>query len=202
MTGRFKEQWQNYFEGKIEMWSYFGFQYHSNLIAKHLLPILDVPKSGKIVQIGTGLGIAVETLCHLYGPVRVVGYDLFNPLGHPNIEFLDTEKAIPSVKHMAYLDIDIGSMSHAKENRKTLLHWALSNMVHGGYILTNKKLASELALPTNKPLMSELKTKGINRFDVIELNIFDIPELWSNVHESRLNTKVLLKIYKTKEKTT
>ena len=183
-AGRFREQWNNYFEGNIAIWSYFGYKYHSNLIAKHILPLLDVPESGNIVQIGTALGITVETLCNLYGASRVVGYDLFNPLSHPNIQFLDTEKSVPPIGNLAYLDIDIGSMSHAKENRKLLLQWAVDNMVDGGYILTNKKLATEL---------KQEKTK---RFKIIELNLFDIPELWSNVHESRLNTKVILKVLK------
>ena len=49
------------------------------------------------------------------------------------------------------------------------------------YILTNKKLALELRQDTKY------------NFDIINLNEFDIPELWKNVHQSRLNTKVILK---------
>jgi hypothetical protein len=186
MTGRFKKQWEDYFEGGISVWSQFGYEYHSNLIVKHILPIIGIPKTGKIVQVGTGLGIATETLCHIFGYDRVIGYDLFNPLQHPNISFLDTYKSVPPETDIAYLEIDIGSMSDARANRKLLLEWALTQVKEGGYILTNRKLALEL------------EENSIKNFDIIGLNQFDIPELWSNVHKTRLNTKVLLKVTGTK----
>ena len=178
---RYKEQWDNYFEGGIEMWSYFGYQYHSYLITKHIISTLPIPKVGKLVQFGTGLGIVVEFLCNLYGNDRVIGYDLFNPLSHPNVKFLDVDKTIPPVDDMAYVEIDVGSMSHFRSQRKELLVWTFDNMVNNGYILTNKKLALELRQDTKY------------NFDIINLNEFDIPELWKNVHQSRLNTKVILK---------
>ena len=116
----------------------------------------------------------------LYGNDRVIGYDLFNPLSHPNVKFLDVDKTIPPVDDMAYVEIDVGSMSHFRSQRKELLVWTFDNMVNNGYILTNKKLALELRQDTKY------------NFDIINLNEFDIPELWKNVHQSRLNTKVIL----------
>ena len=184
MTANFKKQWQDYFEGGIAMWSHYGFKYHSNLITKHIVPLLDIPSKGKIIQLGTGLGIAVETLCNIFGPTRVVGYDLFNPLYHPNIKFLNTMVSVPSDSQIAYIEIDIGSMSDARENRKKLLTWALDNVVVGGHILTNRKLAEELKNTTSL------------KFDIIDLSDFDIPELWDNVYDNRLNTKVILKVLK------
>ena len=179
-SGKYKEQWDNYFEGGIEMWSYFGYRYHSYTITKHIVSNLPIPKSGKLIQLGTGLGVVVEYLCNQYGEDRVIGYDLFNPLGHPNIEFLDMETDIPDENKIAYLEIDVGSMSHFREQRKKLLEWSFSNMVDGGYILTNRELALEL------------EEEGKYKFDIINLNEFDIPELWENVHESRLNKKKIL----------
>tara|TARA_B100000287_G_scaffold426109_1_gene473475 strand:- start:245 stop:796 length:552 start_codon:yes stop_codon:yes gene_type:complete len=180
MTGKYKEQWINYFEGGIEMWSYFGYKYHSYIIVKNILPELNVPKKGKLIQMGTGLGVTVELLCHMYGEDRVVGYDLFNPLGHSNIKFLDTTKTIPSDKDIAFLEIDICSMSDAREHRKNLLTWAMTNVKTNGYILTNKSLAHELKSQWN--------------FDIINLNEFDIPDIWNNPHENRINTKVILQM--------
>lgn len=182
MTGKYKKVWDDYFDGGIAMWSYFGYNYHSYLIIKHILSKLDVPDSGKIIQLGTGLGVAVEMLCHLYGETRVVGYDIFNPLSHPNIKFLDTNVSVPSDKDIAFLEIDVSSMSDAAGSRRKLLSWAMRNVKKGGYILTNRKLAVELKQIQNY------------NFDIIDLYSFDIPELWKNVHESRLNTKVLLKV--------
>lgn len=179
--GNYKEQWKNYFEGGIEMWSYFGYKYHSYVIVKNILPLIDIPKEGKLIQLGSGLGVTVELLCHMYGKERVVGYDLFNPLGHPNIKFLDTTKTTPSDRNIAFIEIDISSMSDAKKHRKELLKWAMDNVQPGGYILTNKSLAEEL------------KSMHWN-FDIIYLNEFDIAELWNNPHENRINTKVLLQM--------
>lgn len=176
----YKEQWNNYFEGGIAMWSYFGYEYHSYTIAKHVVCKLDMPTKGQLVQLGTGLGVTVELLANKFGEERVDGYDLFNPLRHPRIKFLDMDKDLPPTMNLAYLDIDVGSMSHARDQRKQLLNWAVYNMVEGGYILTNKRLADEL--------------KASIAFEIINLDSFDIQELWSNPHETRINTKVLLKV--------
>jgi len=181
---KYKEAWNSYFEGGLATWPYFGYQYHSYLIIKHILPLLDVPKDGKVIQMGTALGVAVEYLCFLYGEDRVIGYDLFNPLGHPNIQFLDTEVATPPKMQISFLEIDVGSMSDKRENRKNLLLWGMDNTVDNGLILTNRKL------------MLELEREGKWNFDVIDLNSFDIPALWKNVYETRLNTKVILRIKK------
>lgn len=182
MSGKYKKIWNDYFEGGIAMWSYFGYNYHSYMIIKHILSKLDVPETGKIIQLGTGIGVAVEMLCHLYGYDRVVGYDVFNPLSHPNIKFLDTDENPPSDKDIAFLEIDVSSMSDAASSRRRLLNWAMENVKKGGYILTNRKLAIEL------------KQTRIYNFDIIDLHSFDVPELWKNVHESRLNTKVILRM--------
>lgn len=187
--GKYKEQWNNYFEGGIEMWTYFGYQYHSYKIVKYLVSELDIPSRGHIVQIGTGLGITVEYLCNVFGEDRVTGYDLFNPLGHPNIKFLDAEKALPTFdickEGLAYIDIDVGSMSHAKGTRKTCLDWALEHTLKDGYILTNKSLEEELRKTINN---------RIPAYTVMNLNDFNVPELWENPHQNRLNTKILLKV--------
>ena len=180
MTGRYKKQWQNYFEGGIEMWSYFGYKYHSYTISKNILPKLAIPKEGKIIQMGTGLGITIELLCNMFGEDRVTGYDLFNPLRHPNIKFLDTTKSIPSDNDIAFLEIDVCSMSDAKDHRKKLLTWAMKSVKIGGYVLTNKALADEL--------------KNDWSFNTIDLNEFDIEGIWDNPHENRINTKVILQI--------
>jgi len=181
--GKYKKQWNNYFEGGIEMWSYFGYKYHSYLITKHIISKLPIPKKGKIIQLGTGLGITIEFLCHKFGEDRVIGYDLFNPLGHKNIKFLDTTKTEPPINDIAYLEIDISSMSDARDHRRDLLGWALKNVIKGGYILTNKSLVVELE-----------KEKKWN-FKKIDLHSFDEPELWfDNPHENRINTKIILEI--------
>ena len=185
MSGNYKKVWDDYFEGGLSMWSYFGYRYHSYLIVKHILSQVPVPKTGKMIQLGCGIGITIELLCCLYDEERVIGYDLFNPLSHPNIQFLDTSKDVPSDTDIAFLEIDISSMSDAIEKRRELLGWAMNNVKPGGYILTNKKL------------VLELKDSYEWNFEIIDLHSFDVSQLWENVYESRLHTKVLLKVLKT-----
>ncbi len=180
---RYKKVWNDYFDGGLTMWSYFGYKYHSYLITKHIVSNLPIPKKGKLVQLGTGLGTTIELLCHKFGEDRVVGYDIFNPLGHDNIKCLDTTIETPPLDDIAYLEIDICSMSDARNHRRDLLTWALETIVKGGYILTNKSLVKELEQEKNWS------------FEKIELSDFDVPELWfDNPHENRINTKIILKI--------
>ena len=168
--------WKDWFEGNKSIWSEYGYNYHSYLITKYIVKNLNIP-NGYVLQFGTGLGITVELLCNIFGNDRVIGYDIFNPLKHPNIQFFDINKIDFHIKNIAYCDIDIGSMETHYENRKQLLKHISKYVVVGGFILTNKKLS-----------------KGYESdFEIIELNTFDIPELWKNVHESRLYTKVLMK---------
>ena len=81
----YKKIWIDYFDGGNVIWSEHNFEYHSYTIIKHILSKLPISKKGKLLQLGTGLGLSVELLCNLYGYDRVVGYDLFNTLKHPNI---------------------------------------------------------------------------------------------------------------------
>jgi hypothetical protein len=163
---KYKEQWENYFNGEVTMWSYYGYSYHSYLITKYIVSRLDLPQEGKIVQIGTGLGITIELLCNLFEPDRVIGYDLFNPLNHPNIRFLDINFNLPPENKIAYLEIDVGDVKTFKKQRNKVLNWACNNMVPGGYILTNKILALDF---NNDVLKQEVR--------IIQLEDFDIPEL-------------------------
>ena len=169
--------WKDWFEGGNSIWSEYGYNYHSYLITKHIIQNLNIPKEGHILQFGTGLGITIELLCSIYGVDRVVGYDIFNPLKHPNIQFFDAGKSDLNIDEIAYCDIDIGSVGTHYKERKDLLDYISKNIVKNGYILTSKKLSIDYE----------------NDFEIIELNTFDIPELWKNVHESRLYTKVLMR---------
>ena len=75
------------------IWTNYGYDYCSYLVARHIHPLLDIPDNGYIVQIGSGLGLALERLCVIYGYERVIGYDWANPLNHPNVKIT----ALPSL---------------------------------------------------------------------------------------------------------
>ena len=85
----YNKQWKDWFDGGQSIWSEYGYTYHSYQIAKYLVKNLDIPKKGDIIQLGTGIGITIEELCNIFGKKRVYGYDIFNPLQHPNIHSMD-----------------------------------------------------------------------------------------------------------------
>ena len=74
----------------------YGYNNHSYKISSELLPTLDIPKEGDIIQFGCGVGVTIEKLCELYGSKRVYGYDIFNPLNHPRIFSFDGDSFLRS----------------------------------------------------------------------------------------------------------
>jgi hypothetical protein len=173
----YKKIWIDYFEGGNVIWSEHNFEYHSYTIIKHILSKLPISKKGKLLQLGTGLGLSVELLCNLYGYDRVVGYDLFNPLKHPNIEVRDLEKDFLQNTKISFCDIDVGVLNEDSDLRKKYFSWAKKNLVVGGYILVNKKIVGKLN----------------NKFEVIDLTSFNDTNIWKNPHNNRIFTKTLVK---------
>lgn len=171
---KYKKLWKDYFEGGAGIWSEYGYNYHSYLIAKNIISNLKF-NNGMFVQFGTGLGLTIEHLCNVFGYDRVVGYDLFNPLSHPNIKSLDVYESLPKDMDLCYTDIDIGNVRLDYDIRSKLFDWAYKNTKQG-YILINKSI-----------------TLDYDNLDIIELNSFDNKEVWKSPHNSRLYTKVLVK---------
>ena len=177
---KYKNQWKEWFDGGNTIWSEYGYNYHSYKIASQLLPTLNIPKDGDIIQFGCGVGVTIEKLCELYGSKRVYGYDIFNPLNHPRIFSFDVYKQEPHKRNIAYCDIDIGSVATDKNIRCDLFDYAWNYLVKGGYILINNSIVEEF-----KKLHSIAEIK--------KLNEFDNKELWKNPHQNKLNTKTLVK---------
>ena len=181
---KYKKQWKEWFDGGNTIWSEYGYDYHSYKISSQLLPTLDIPKDGDIIQFGCGVGVTIEKLCELYKSNRVYGYDLFNPLNHPRIFSFDVYKEKPHQRNIAYCDIDIGSVSTDKNIRYDLFDYAWDYLVEGGYILINNSIVEEF---------KKLHPIAIQNAEIKKLNKFDNKELWKNPHQNRLNTKTLVK---------
>lgn len=180
----YNKQWNDWFNGGKCIWSEYGYTYHSYQITKHIIKHLDIPKKGDIVQLGTGLGISIEELCNIFGKKRVYGYDIFNPLQHPNIHSIDLSTDLPKNGYLAYTDIDVGSVSTHKNIRFDLFSWAWDYTIKGGYVLINNSVLEEFT--KKHPL-------AIQNSELYPLNEYDITHLWENVHKNRLNTKTLIK---------
>mgnify|MGYP001491927174 CR=1 FL=1 len=179
----YNNEWKDWFDGGKSIWSEYGYSYHSYLIARYLIKNLDIPK-GDILQLGTGIGITIEELCNIFGKKRVFGYDIFNPLQHPNIHILDLTTNLPKNGQLAYTDIEVGSVDSHQDIRYKLFDWAWDYTVKGGYILVNNIIAERY---------KKAHPLSIQNSEWYPLNKYDIPQLWDNVHKNRLNTKTLIK---------
>jgi hypothetical protein len=173
---KYNKIWNEFYEGCRETWSEHDYEYHSYMIIKHILSELPVPKTGKLIQLGTSMGISIEFLCNKYGEDRVVGYDLFNPLKHPNIVIRDLEENFLEDFEISYCDIDVGMIDNKYDLRKKYLNWAKRNLVLGGYILVNKVLVGKLS----------------KKYKEIDLASFDNHMIWKNPHKNRIFKKVLI----------
>ncbi len=165
-------------------WTHYGYGYCSYLVSKYVMPKLEIPAKGNIVQIGCGLGLAIENLCSLYGSERVIGYDWLNPLGHPNIEIIDCHD-LSAEYDIAFCEIDVASAASHPELRLQCLNWAVRNIVTGGKILFNNNFASK-----HYKMDIEQHMEGLG-FKVEQLRDYEHPELMKDIMKSRINTKMI-----------
>ena len=180
---KYKLIWDTFFQGGDTMWNAYGYDYHSYKIVDNIVYALDIP-DGDIIQFGCGLGVTVEKLCSLFGKQRVYGYDILNPLNHPNIYQYDSElDDIPEHSLIAYCDIDIGSLTIHKELREELFSYAWDNLAVGGYILVNNSIVDKFR--SNHSIASDNMT-------VTRLDHFDVKELYKDPIDSRVFTKSLV----------
>lgn len=122
-----------------------GYDYKSLVYFENIIKRLKIPKVGKIVQLGSNFCVTLERMCNYYGYKRCVGYDLENPLNHPNVIIKDCSKLGKDKKRdfykIAYCDIDLSSLHISPELRVSALKWASQLIVKDGYILTNNSWA-------------------------------------------------------------
>ena len=155
-------------EKKID---YCGYDYKSLIYFENIIKKLEIPKVGKIVQLGSNFCVTLERICNFYGHKRCVGYDLINPLNHPNVIIKDFSKLSRDKKKdyfkMAYCDIDLSSLHINPKLRISSIKWAASLIVKGGYILTNNSWAFKKH--SNFDVEDFMKKE---KFQIIQLNKF------------------------------
>ena len=166
------------------IWTNYGYDYCSYLVARHIHPLLDIPDNGYIVQIGSGLGLALERLCVIYGYERVIGYDWANPLNHPNVKIIDCNKLDDSYD-IAFCEIDVAAAHTHPELRLQCLRWTMGNIVKGGKILFNNNFAAKHFKIDIEKYVED------NGFSIKQLKSFSHPELEVNYMKSRINTKMI-----------
>lgn len=124
---------------------YCGYDYKSLVYFENIIKKLEIPKVGKIVQLGSNFCVTLERMCNFYGYKRCIGYDLVNPLNHPNVIIKNFSKLNRDKKKdyfkIAYCDIDLCSLKKNPKLRISAIKWAAPLIVKGGYILTNNSWA-------------------------------------------------------------
>lgn len=111
---------------------YYAYKIFDKLITK--LP--DIPNDGFIVVLGTHNCVSFDLLCRHFGYDRCVGFDLYNPTGHPRVqarnvlELSDTDN-IP----IAFVHNDIGNFTETPQAKLYAQKWAAANVITGGYFL-------------------------------------------------------------------
>ena len=94
-------------------WHQGGEKYYVNNFYEQIVFKLDIPKTGKIVLLGTHNCVSFDKLCKHFGYDRVVGYDLYNPkmsrstfIKHV-VEIMNKTNYTSFIKPMAEIDIDL-----------------------------------------------------------------------------------------------
>jgi hypothetical protein len=110
-----------------------GFQSKSCDLFKYIVPTLQLPTAGAIMQLGTNLGIGFDILYQQY-PYRAVGIDLWNPLDHPGI--LEQDMYDVYDVPLAFCNVDMGDFRWTPKLRLYALDYAIRNAEPGSYIIT------------------------------------------------------------------
>ncbi len=122
-----------------------GYDYKSLVYFENIIKKLKIPKEGKIVQLGTNYCVSFDRMCMYFGYKRCIGYDLVNPLNHPNVIIKDCAELDLNNKNdnykISYCDIDVSNLNTSPELRMSAINWASKLIVKGGYILTNNTWA-------------------------------------------------------------
>ena len=115
-------------------WHQGGEQYYVNTFYENIImKIKDIPKTGKIVILGTHNCHAFDKLCKHFGYDRCIGYDLHNPKNHPNVvikncmELSDDDKV-----DIAFCHNDLGNYSTTPLLKEHGQKWAAKNIIKVG----------------------------------------------------------------------
>tara|TARA_B110000003_G_C16635570_1_gene528261 strand:- start:2164 stop:2712 length:549 start_codon:yes stop_codon:yes gene_type:complete len=166
-----------------------GYDYKSLIYFENVIKKLKIPKTGKIVQLGSNFCVTLEKMCNFYGYKRCIGYDLVNPLNHPNVIIKDCAKLGKDKKRdyfkIAYCDIDLSSLHISPKLRISAIKWVANQIIKNGYILTNNSWAFKKH--SNFDVESFMKE---NNFQIIQLDKYK-NQKWAKIFnkKSKWNTK-------------
>lgn len=119
-------------------WDQGGENYYVNRFYEEIIFKLDIPTEGKILVLGTHNCVSFDKLCKHFGYDRVIGYDLYNPNNHPNVQIRDCLELKEEDNYpIAFCHNDLGNFSTTPKLKLHGQKWAANNIVSGGYMLGN-----------------------------------------------------------------
>ena len=135
ITKKTKEAYDFWFNNHKQSGKFQDFRSKGCYMFNNVLPKFSIffPRQGKVVQLGTALGISFDVLYKQFGD-RALGVDLWNPLNHPNI----IEKDMYQLEDMpmAFCNINMGDFRFTPKLRMYAIDYAIRNIVKGGVITT------------------------------------------------------------------
>lgn len=156
-------------------WDQGGEKYYVNHFYMNIvMKLKDIPKTGKIVILGTHNCYTFDKLCKYFGYDRCIGYDLHNPTNHPNvvikncIDLCDNDNI-----EIAFCHNDLGNYSKTPLLKEHAQKWAAKNIIKGGYFLSNNNL--------NRAKVDNIEIMKNNGFEIKQLTdlqkTFDLKQL-------------------------
>lgn len=155
------EYWFN--NPEHDSWDQGGEKYYVNTFYENIIMKLeDLPKTGKILILGTHNCHTFDKLCKHFGYDRCIGYDLHNPNNHPNVvikncmELSDDDKL-----DIAFCHNDLGNYATTPKLKEHAQKWAAKNIIKGGYMLSNNNY--------NRAKVKNIEIMENNGFKVTQL---------------------------------
>ena len=118
---------------------YYVYKIYQNLVLK----IKNIPPEGYIVVLGSNKCVSFNLLCEHFGEERCIGYDIYNPVGHPRVKVMDCSKL--STKDdipISFVHNDVGSFPLTPKLKLHAQRWALRNLIEDGFFLSRNNLNS------------------------------------------------------------
>jgi len=153
------EYWFN--NPEHDNWDQGGEKYYVNTFYENIIMKLeDLPKTGKILILGTHNCHTFDKLCKHFGYDRCIGYDLHNPKNHPNVVIKDCSKLDEDME-IAFCHNDLGNYATTPKLKEYAQRWAAKNIVSGGYMLSNNNY--------NRAKVDNIGIMESNNFTVTQL---------------------------------
>lgn len=93
-----------------------------------------IPGDGYIVELGVNRCQSFNILCQMFGPIRCIGFDLENIMGHPNVHVCDIRTLVREIP-IALCVNEVGGWKVTPESRQSAFDWAVENIVPDGLLI-------------------------------------------------------------------